>query len=120
MTPDVASKIAALEARLSQQETLLRSLRYENECVKKELGYLRTDHEGLKKDHKALIKDHCLLSDDFLESRNKVMGCLEDHRDEIKELAIVAGNTANVVFPKLDDAFQEIYRAIGLAPKTQS
>jgi len=111
MTPDVAAKIAALEARLQQQETEANALRYEHECVKAELSALRTRHD-------TLMNDHCLLVDDFFEAREKIFGYLEGHRDEIKELAVLAGNSANALFPKLDDAWQEIDRILGLTPKT--
>jgi hypothetical protein len=112
MTPDVALKLASLEKRLFQQEQLIAGLRYESECIKQQ-------YSALEEDHKLLVKDHCLLSDDFLEARKKLLGYLEGHREEIRELAVLSGNTAAVVFPKLDAAWQEIDRVLKVKPRQE-
>lgn len=57
------------------------------------------------------------MVDDYITSKKKLIDIMNEHDDDIKELAVIAGNSANMIFPKLVDAFEEINHALGLRPK---
>jgi hypothetical protein len=107
MTED---RIRRLEARLNEQEMLIRGVRYENECLKTQVSHLLSRHE-------ALTKDHMHLVDKVIETRQKSFEFLNDHNNAIKQLAVLAGNSAKTLFPKLSAAFEEIDEKLGLKPK---
>jgi hypothetical protein len=110
MSPEFAARLALLEKRTNELEITLRSVRYELECSKSEA---RSSDASFRE----LVKDYGILVDDYLASKKKLVGILNDHHAEIKSLAVLAGNSANAIFPKLDEAFQEIDRVLGLEQK---
>jgi chromosome segregation ATPase len=99
------------EARLGEQETVIRGLLYENECVKKQVNHLLSRHE-------TLAQDHVLLAKSYFDAKKRIVEFLNDHNNAIKQLAVLAGNSAKTLFPKLSAAFEEIDEKLGLKPKS--
>jgi hypothetical protein len=103
----MTERVILLERRVYALEILFRSIEHENKVLKGKYEKLLARHDSLAKDHGALVTS-------YIDSKKKTIGFLNDHNAEIKRLSVLAGNTAGVVFPKLDEAFREIDRKLGI------
>jgi hypothetical protein len=106
MSYELSAKIASLEMRHRQHD--------------EELRLQRQELIGAANAFAALSEDHQNLVQEFQESRDKVSAILAEHREELKDLAVLVGNSASMLFPKMEEAFQEIDKALGLDDKSKS